>query len=1092
MIQTLIPDPAATAAYTAPASALQEQYWLLNRLNPLSPAYNVASAVRIRGPLDGSALERALRRVVARHDVLRTVLREAGGELTQVVSGSVDVAIEHEDLPGVLPDASADCLAEALRREIGRPFDLAAGPLLRVKLYCLGRTEFLLLVVRHHSIVDLAGEVQFAREWSACYGEEAAGRPADLAGVRQYAEFACWQRAWLQGEEHRRQLASWKQRLARIPDFLELPLDYPRPAAQAGVGSAEAFALRPDLCAGLRRLAGAEGVSLFLTLLAGYCVLLHRYSGQPVVAVGVPFPNRRRPEFRSVMGCCVNILPVVVDFSGDPGFRELVHRVSAATLEAHRTQETPLTAVVQAVRPVRDPSRHPLFQAGFTFRPPMQLDLAGLETTPFPVHNGGAQLDLFATLWEDGDTVGGLLEYDSALFAAATPRRMLRHLETLLASAAANPGLASSRLEILTAEDRRQLAAWNGTQTPYPDGCLLHELFEAQAVRTPNAPAVEFGQQSFTYAELNARANQLAHRLRKLGVRPGALVGVCLERSLDLVVALYAVLKAGGAYVPIDPGYPPARVAFLLEDAAAPVLITTTALLAELPPQNAAVLTLDDGWSAIASEPDSNPVTETQPGDLAYVIYTSGSTGKPKGAMNTHRGICNRLLWMQDRYQLTPGDKVLQKTPFSFDVSVWEFFWPLLAGARLVVAAPGGHQDPAYLVRLIRSRGITVLHFVPPMLQVFLEEPGVAQCRSLRHVICSGEALPYELQERFFQVLGAELHNLYGPTEAAVDVTHWTCVRGGARKIVPIGRPVANTQVHVLDRHLQPVPVGVAGELYIGGVQVGRGYHNRPELTAEKFIPDPFRGEPGATLYRTGDLCRWLADGVVEYLGRIDSQVKIRGLRVELGEIETALNAHPQVGGSAVVAREDAPGGKRLVAYVVGRRSAPPPDAAGLREHLRRQLPGFMVPAAFVFLERFPLLPNGKVDRRALPAPDAAAAARPAGNPPAAAGGLEQAIAAIWNRELGGTEIDLDANFFDLGGDSLRLMRVRAAILHDLGRDVGMTDMFRHPTVRSLAACLAAGASGVANVPDAARNAPPREALRRRLRRIRAAGEGDE
>jgi len=464
----------------------------------------------------------------------------------------------------------------------------------------------------------------------------------------------------------------------------------------------------------------------------------------------------------------------------------------------------------------------------------------------------------------------------------------------------------------------------------------LHELFETQVGRSADQVALVFGQQTLTYAELNRRANQLAHYLRGMGVGPEVLVAVCMERCLELVVALYGALKAGGAYVPIDPDYPQERVAFMLEDAGAPVLLTQSGLLGRLPGHNGRVVCLDADWERIAREDVANPATATVADNLAYVIYTSGSTGKPKGAMNTHRGICNRLLWMQDQYGLREADKVLQKTPFSFDVSVWEFFWPLLAGARLVVAEPGGHRDPAYLVKLIREQGITVLHFVPSMMRVFLEEPGVEGCESLRHVICSGEALPYDLQEEFFRLLPSQLHNLYGPTEAAVDVTHWTCRRGDERKVVPIGRPVANTQIYILDRHLKPVPMGVAGELHIGGVQVGRGYHRRSELTAEKFIPDPFSTDPKARLYKTGDLCRWLADGAVEYLGRMDFQVKIRGFRVELGEIESVLRSHPEVREAVVLARQDTPGDPRLVAYIVPRSEGPSdaPEAETFTEYV--------------------------------------------------------------------------------------------------------------------------------------------------------------
>jgi amino acid adenylation domain-containing protein len=569
-----------------------------------------------------------------------------------------------------------------------------------------------------------------------------------------------------------------------------------------------------------------------------------------------------------------------------------------------------------------------------------------------------------------------------------------------------------------------------------------------------------------------------------MGVGPDTLVGVAMERSLEMVIALYGVLKAGGAYVPIDPEYPQERVAFMLQDANVAVLLTQARLAGLLPSHKGRVVCVDGEWEQIARQDATNPGWEMEPSHLAYMIYTSGSTGRPKGAMNTHRGICNRLLWMQDQYGLTEADKVLQKTPFSFDVSVWEFFWPLLVGARLVVAEPGGHRDPAYLVKLIKEQGITVLHFVPSMLRAFLEEPGVERCQSLRHVICSGEALPYELQERFFELLAAQLHNLYGPTEAAVDVTHWTCRCHDERKIVPIGRPVANTQVYMLDRYLQPVPMGVPGELHLGGVQVGRGYHKRPELTAEKFIPDPFSGDPQARLYKTGDLCRWLPDGVIEYLGRMDFQVKIRGFRIELGEVEDTLRQHPAVHEAVVMAREDTPGDKRLVAYVV-LAGEPGCTTAELRDYLKQKLPRHMVPVAWVSLSALPLTPNGKVDRKALPLPGADAVAELSTVYVAPDSETEQKIAAIWQDVLGIAQVGRTNNFFDLGGDSLRLMRVHSRLQQAFDKDITMVDMFRCTTVRALAHHLAGQSDSSVSDRAQAQGEVRKDAIRRhrRLRR---------
>ena len=601
------------------------------------------------------------------------------------------------------------------------------------------------------------------------------------------------------------------------------------------------------------------------------------------------------------------------------------------------------------------------------------------------------------------------------------------------------------------ADRRRVLVEWNDTGKDYPIDQCLHQLVEQQAGRTPEAVALVFGGRTLTYRELNGRANQLAHHLRALGVGADSLVGVCVERSFEMVIGLLGTLKAGGAYVPLDPEYPKDRLAFMIEDANVPVLLTQEHLVAGLPTHGARVVCLDADRDQIAREITDNPCCITGPDQLAYMIYTSGSTGKPKGAMNHHRGICNRLLWMQDEYGLTGTDTVMQKTPFSFDVSVWEFFWPLLTGARLVIARPGGHRDPAYLVRLIEEQEVSVLHFVPSMLQIFLEEPGLERCGSLRHVICSGEALPYAVQEKFFSRLPAELHNLYGPTEAAVDVTYWKCQRGIARQVVPIGRPVANTQCYILDANLHPVPVGEAGELHLGGVQIGYGYHNRPELTAEKFIPDPFRSEPGARLYKTGDIARYLSDGSIEYLGRIDDQVKIRGFRIELGEIESWLRKYPSVRDCAVVAREDQPGQKRLVAYLVT-SNKDVFSVQQLRAFVQQQLPDYMVPAAFVMLDALPLSPNGKLDRKALPVP---VQTRPelANTYVAPRTPDESLLAEIWSKVLQAQPVGVHDNYFELGGDSIRVIQMLARA-RQKGLYLTLEQVYKEQTIEKLVPCL--------------------------------------
>lgn len=601
-------------------------------------------------------------------------------------------------------------------------------------------------------------------------------------------------------------------------------------------------------------------------------------------------------------------------------------------------------------------------------------------------------------------------------------------------------------------ELHRVLAEFNDTGVDYRRDVCLHELFEAQIERTPDAVAVVFEGTHLTYRELNQRANQMAHYLRAFGVGSEVLVGIFMERSLEMIIGLYGILKSGGAYVPLDPEYPPERVAFMLQDTRVPVLLTQKRLVPELPSHGAKLVCLDADWPTIAKESTDNPSSGVMAENLAYVIYTSGSTGRPKGVMNCHKGICNRLLWTQDTYQLTDADRVVQKTPFSFDVSVWEFFWPLLFGARLIVARPGGHKDSNYLINLIVEQGITTIHFVPPMLQVFLDHKDVGNCDSLKRVICSGEALPHELQERFFDRLDAELHNLYGPTEAAVDVTYWACQRGSNQGFVPIGRPVANTQIYLLDSHMQPVPMGEPGELHIGGVQVARGYLNRPELTEANFIPDPFRDEAGACLYKTGDLACYLPGGDLKYLGRIDHQVKISGVRIELGEIESVLEAHPAIKQAVVLAREHEPGEKRLVAYLVA-NPGQAIDTKQMRQHLQKKLPDSMVPSAFLMLDTMPLTPNGKVDRRALPAPENK---RPELEQPYVAprNELERHLANIWREIIKIDRVGIHDKFFELGGTSIQAARFINRLQEELGENIYIVSIFLAPSIAEYATFL--------------------------------------
>jgi amino acid adenylation domain-containing protein len=734
-------------------------------------------------------------------------------------------------------------------------------------------------------------------------------------------------------------------------------------------------------------------------------------------------------------------------------FREVVQQVRETLLGAFGHADLPFEQMVEMAVKERVAGQQPLYQVMFVLLeeglPPLHLDLARGQL--MPMDTGTSKNDLTLNIQAVGETWDCQIEYATDLFSADGAARMARDLTELFRTIAENSRMPFGQFRLMPEEDRRQIAMeWNRTEREYPRDKCLHQLFEEQVERTPDAVAVVFKKNSLTYRELNNQANRLANHLRGLGVGPESLVALCLERSLEMIVAILGTLKAGGAYVPIDPAYPADRVAFMLADANAPVLLTQEALRKKLPPTPAKAVCLDSGWKIIERESEAAPASGVTADNLAYVIYTSGSTGKPKGAMNTHRGICNRLLWMQEMYQLTGADCVLQKTPFSFDISVWEFFWPLLTGARLVIARPDGHRDSQYLIQLIINQQITTLHFVPSMLRHFLQETEAGNCLSLRQVFCGGEALPWDLQETFFKRLpGVPLHNLYGPTEAAVDVTHWTCKPNSGLRLVPIGRPIANIQIYILDEELQPVPVGTAGELHIGGVGLARGYLNQPELTAERFVSHPFSDKPDARLYRTGDLARWLPDGNIEFLGRMDQQVKIRGFRIELGEIESVLCQHPDLSAGAVTAQPDGANEMELAAFVVA-RDASALSVNSLRQWLAEKLPDYMIPSRFVAVLTLPLTPNGKLDRKALAKLDGVELATGT-DYTAPRNELERTLVEIWQTVFRRERVGIRDNFFELGGHSLLAALIGSRINRQLGIDVPLRQILEHPTIETLA-----------------------------------------
>ncbi|MDH4582498.1 amino acid adenylation domain-containing protein, partial [Pseudomonas sp. BN415] len=1027
------------------ASYAQRRLWAIWQLDRQSAAYNQAGALRLEGELDQAALQIALNALVARHEILRTGFAESAGELLQVILPPAPLPLDVLDLRADA-DPEAD-LRRAMEAAAQHAFDLHQGPLLQVKLVRLGEQRHALLLALHHIISDGWSMQILLGELAELYAAQVEGRSPQLAALPvQYADYALWQRNWLEAGEGERQLAYWRQALGERPPILELPADRARPAEMSFRGASLGFELDAVLAARLKAVAAANGASLFMLLLAAFKALLHRYTSQGELLVGVPVANRQRQEVQGLIGFFVNTQVLRTEVQGRLPFRALLDAVKRAAVEAQDCQDLPFEELVDALGVERSLSRNPLFQVMFNHEQRGSAELAGLpglqarlEVAPARV----AKFDLSLDTEEDvSGQLRGAFTYATDLFDAPRIERLRGHFLRLLADCAERPDASIGELALLDENEQRQVVeGWNATATEYPGPRCMHALIEDQVAASPDATALIAGESRLSYAELNAAANRLAHYLRSRGVGPDRLVGIFAERSVEMVVGLLAVLKAGGAYVPLDPDYPDQRLAYMLEDSGARLLLTQEHLRARLPEGGPEVLCLDRDAARFAAEPLDNPVLLNHPDQLAYCIYTSGTTGRPKGAGNSHAALCNRVQWMQAAFGLDSRDRVLQKTPFGFDVSVWEFFWPLMTGATLVMAAPGAHRDPARLKAIIAGQGISVLHFVPSMLQAFLASESPADCPSLRLVMCSGEALPLDLQQRFLAQSTADLHNLYGPTEAAIDVSHWPCHDEPGLGSVPIGRPIANLRLYVLDEQLQPVAQGLPGELYIGGLGLARGYLGRPGLTAERFVADPF-GQ-GGRLYRTGDLARWRADGALEYLGRIDHQVKIRGLRIELGEIEARLLEHPAVSEAVVVVAEGAAGARQLLGYVVAAEDESLPEA--LRAQLGESLPDYMVPAQIITLATMPLSANGKLDRKALPQP-----VQKSRGFVAPEGPVEQALASIWREVLGLEEIGARDNFFELGGDSIIAIQV-ASRARLAGLQLGPRDLFRQQTLRELA-----------------------------------------
>jgi amino acid adenylation domain-containing protein len=1033
-----------------PLSCAQQRLWFFDQLEPGNISYNLPSAIRLAGTLNVAALEQGLREIVRRHEVLRTTFVTRGEEPVQVIASAPSLGLRVVDLGG-LPEGEREARAQELAaQEALRPLDLASGPLLRATLLHLGAEEHVLLLTMHHIVSDgwSMGEI-FFRELAALYEAFVNGRPSPLPELPiQYADYAVWQRQWLQGEVLGAKLAYWKERLTGAP-ALDLPTDRPRSELTHFRGERQLLQLPSELARKLESLSRKEGVTLFMTLLAGFQVLLSRYTGQEDVCVGTPIANRDQAELEGLIGFFVNTLVLRTDLTGNPSFRELLKRVRAVCLGAYAHQDLPFEKLVEELHPERDLSRSPLFQVLFALQddPESVVKLPGLTLSPLQAERSiTAKFDLTLGITQATDGLRAVLKYNADLFDSATITQMLGYFQTLLEGIVDHPERPLASLSLFTEAERRQvLVEWNGTAADFPRERCVHDLIAEQARHRPEATALAFPGGKLTYAELDRRANRLARDLEGLGVGPEGRVGLCLERGPELIIGVLAALKAGAAYIPLDPAFPPERLDFLLRDAEAQVLLTQRHLSARLPASHASVVCLDGDGPALAQEEADRPQRRIHPDNLAYIIYTSGSTGRPKGVLVGHRGLTNLVTAQVRAFDIRPGDRLLQFISPVFDAAQAEIFRTLAGGATLCLANAEALLPGTPLLAFLQEQRITCAALPPSALAAL---PPEAALPALRTVVVAGEACPAELAAHWSQ--GRRLVNAYGPTEATICAT--LAEAWDPSRPPPLGRPLANLQAYVLDRSLRPVPAGIPGELYLGGVGLARGYLHQPALTAEKFLANPFSAEPGARLYRTGDRVRWRADGDLEFLGRLDEQVKVRGYRIEPGEVEAVLRQHPSVGQAAVVARSDGSDASTLVGYVVP-REPPGPSAQELRHFLQGKLPAYMVPSAFVTLGALPLLANGKLNRKALPAPGPGPSGRD-GVSELPRDRLEFQLTQIWEDVLDTHPVGIRDNFFDLGGHSLLAVRLMARVERDFGKKLPLAILFQRGTVEDLAVAL--------------------------------------
>ena len=1079
------PIPLRNHALPCPLSPAQQRIWFIDQLVPEAVAYNESEGVRLHGKLDVAAFERAFNIIVSRHELFRSTIETTDGQPHFVVHENWPLDFKVIDVSNKTPAEREAEVARLLITEPRIPYHLDKAPGIRTTLVKVGPEDHVFILMMSHIICDWSSEGVLWRELSALYrgilnGETPVLPPLPL----QHGDYAAWQQDYYKPENFTADLAYWKETLRGAPELIDLPLDHPRPPANTYRGAHRRFRMPAAQTEALRQLSRREKSSLFTVFGAGVNALLHRYNRSGDILLGIPLADRDRAELQSMIGFLLHIQVLRTAVDDNITFSQLVNRVQKGTADMFTHRAAPFDLTVRELGLGRNLAYSPLFQVLLNWRDKEQelafIGLEGLRIESVLAEARIAKFDLTFMLTDEGDEIILEMEYSTDLFDEERIVRMAGHYFKLLEAAAANPGQTVAELQMLPEPERQQLLVdWNQTQTTGSQPHHVHQLIEEQAARTPDAVAVAFEDRTLTYGELNAKSNQFARHLRKLGVGPDSLVGVCVERSEEMVVGLLGILKAGGAYVPLDPFYPKDRIAYVLKDASAKLLLTQKSLADGMPAATPAVL-LDSDWNTIAAESDANLDNVTKGTDLAYVIYTSGSTGLPKGVEIPHEALSNFLVSMQKEPGINASDVLLAVTTISFDIAGLELFLPLITGAKLVVLGRADASDGYRILDLMETLDATFMQATPSTWRLLLDV-GWKGRDSLK-MLCGGEPMPRDLADLLLEK-GGELWNMYGPTETTI----WSTIAQVLpnQPTIHIGRPIANTDIFILDAHLKPTPIGVPGELHIGGLGLARGYHNRPDLTQEKFIASPFPSAPGARIYKTGDSARYMPDGNIEHLGRLDHQVKIRGFRIELGEIEEVLSQHPGVTSCAVTVREDQPGDKRLVAYFTSAGDAP--GVSELREHLRTKLPDYMVPAAFVTLKALPLTPNGKVDRKALPAPNVAPA-KPSFDFAAAGSPMEQLLAGIWAKELSLEKVGVNDNFFELGGHSLLLTRIQVRINEALKTTVSIVELFQYPTIRALAARLSNAAPKEDRLPKVQDRADKRaEALnRQRQKRVRA------